>query len=465
MKKRKNKKIIVILKVEILILFLLIGYILLQKYKYSDIFCPNTIINGEDCSLLTIEEAMEMIQCKENQYTLEISFKGDEVQTIKATQIDLRVDNLREKLEEIKEQQRKKIFLAEENYNIQGLLYSNDKLENVLSDMKQLQQEYMDEKTNIEYEFSLDEKCFVIKRQEIYYLDYNEVFEKVVDAIKDGSTKISVEDLYLIPENDSALDEMNSLISAKIVYELPKGEEYVLDSSTTYTWLVRNEEGNYLKDEEIWNQNLNDFVENTLKPLVETSDLPREFKPTGMDDTVLVEGGTYGYQLNKKVEIEQLKKELEEGQQVVRKPNYSQIEFSEENYGLGNSYVEIDLTRQKVWVYVNEVLEIETDCVTGCVNKGYDTPTGIFTLTYKQEDRILRGKKLPNGKYEYESHVDYWMPFNRGIGLHDAQWRSDFGGDIYISNGSHGCINLPLEAAKKLYEIINYEMPIVVYKS
>ena len=78
---------------------------------------------------------------------------------------------------------------------------------------------------------------------------------------------------------------------------------------------------------------------------------------------------------------------------------------------------------------------------------------------------ILRGDKLPNGRYSYQSHVDYWMPFNGGIGPHDASWRDTFGGDIYINSGSHGCINLPLEAAEKIYGIINNEMPIIVYKS
>lgn len=72
---------------------------------------------------------------------------------------------------------------------------------------------------------------------------------------------------------------------------------------------------------------------------------------------------------------------------------------------------------------------------------------------------------MPDGRYEYESHVDYWMPFNGGIGLHDATWRKTFGGDIYVKNGSHGCINLPYEAAEELYGIINYDMPIIVYKS
>lgn len=137
----------------------------------------------------------------------------------------------------------------------------------------------------------------------------------------------------------------------------------------------------------------------------------------------------------------------------------------DEYYDLGNSYVEIDLTRQKVWVYVNGNIEVETDCVTGCIDKGHETPTGIFTLTYKEKDKVLRGQKLENGSYEYESPVSYWMPFNGGIGLHDATWRDTFGGNIYISNGSHGCINLPLDAAEKIYDIITSDMPIVVYKS
>ena len=56
------------------------------------------------------------------------------------------------------------------------------------------------------------------------------------------------------------------------------------------------------------------------------------------------------------------------------------------------------------------------------------------------------------------------MPFNGGIGLHDATWRSKFGGDIYVTNGSHGCINLPKDKAEKIYDIIDKNMPIIVYK-
>ena len=89
--------------------------------------------------------------------------------------------------------------------------------------------------------------------------------------------------------------------------------------------------------------------------------------------------------------------------------------------------------------------------------------TGIYSIAYKQTDRILRGAKKADGTYEYESHVDYWMPFNGGIGLHDADWRGSFGGSIYKTNGSHGCINLPVDKAPALYELIEKGTPVICH--
>ena len=80
------------------------------------------------------------------------------------------------------------------------------------------------------------------------------------------------------------------------------------------------------------------------------------------------------------------------------------------------------------------------------------------------KDRILRGAKKADGTYEYESHVDYWMPFNGGIGFHDATWRSKFGGTIFQTSGSHGCINLPPEKASVLYDLIYKGMPVLCYQ-
>ena len=110
-----------------------------------------------------------------------------------------------------------------------------------------------------------------------------------------------------------------------------------------------------------------------------------------------------------------------EGQaQADREPVYSQKAASREGTDWGTTYVEVDLGGQHVYMFKEGQIVWDAPCVTGNVSKDYTTPSGIYSLTYKEKDRILRGKKKPDGTYEYESHVDYWMPFNGGIGLHDA---------------------------------------------
>lgn len=86
-----------------------------------------------------------------------------------------------------------------------------------------------------------------------------------------------------------------------------------------------------------------------------------------------------------------------------------------------------------------------------------------FFLTGKTRNAILRGWN-DNGT-RYASPVSFWMPFDGGIGLHDASWRTTFGGEIYIGNGSHGCVNLPKAAAEEIYNNITFDMPIIVYDS
>lgn len=92
------------------------------------------------------------------------------------------------------------------------------------------------------------------------------------------------------------------------------------------------------------------------------------------------------------------------------------------------------------------------------------TPPGIFQLYYKKSPSVLKGKMLENGKYEYERPVTYWMPFNGGIGFHDASWQPYFGGNRFREGGgSHGCINLPADKAAELYNRIDESVPIVCF--
>ena len=107
------------------------------------------------------------------------------------------------------------------------------------------------------------------------------------------------------------------------------------------------------------------------------------------------------------------------------------------------TYVEVDLTNQHMWFYKDGILLTDSDLVSGNVAAGHHTPTGVFQIYSRSYGTTLEGPG-------YASWVNFWMPFIGGYGLHDAGWRSEFGGDIYLTDGSHGCVNLPYEPARIL---------------
>lgn len=123
----------------------------------------------------------------------------------------------------------------------------------------------------------------------------------------------------------------------------------------------------------------------------------------------------------------------------------------------GGTYVEIDLTNQKLYYYENGQQRFATDIVTGNASKGMNTPTGVYSLRAKQRDVSLVGQS-------YVSFVKYWCPFIRNsVGIHDAGWRSKFGGQIYQTNGSHGCVNVPPAVMPALYDMLQVGVPVVVF--
>ena len=126
------------------------------------------------------------------------------------------------------------------------------------------------------------------------------------------------------------------------------------------------------------------------------------------------------------------------------------------NMPYGGSYVEIDLDNQQLWVYRDGELKIHSLLVSGQVSNRNWTPAGVFSIYGKETCTYLVGPT-------WRSYVDYWMPFNGGIGLHDANWRSEFGGQIYMYNGSHGCINLPPKNAGIVYNNISIGTKVIVY--
>ena len=182
----------------------------------------------------------------------------------------------------------------------------------------------------------------------------------------------------------------------------------------------------------------------------------REFK-THAGDTITVSGGNYGWQLDQEASATALIEFLTAGEDGDFTLVWTKEAASFGDTDIGTSYMEVDLDNQKVYQYINGECVVETDCVSGkAIDSDRLTPDGTYSIVYRKSPAVLKGA-------DYESPVTYWMPFNGGIGFHDATWRSKFGGEIYLTGGSHGCVNLPLSAAKKIYANVYSGMPVVVY--
>lgn len=181
-----------------------------------------------------------------------------------------------------------------------------------------------------------------------------------------------------------------------------------------------------------------------------------------------IEGKTYGSAMNREREaawFETYISNLEAGRkssldtaegnsQNPRVPLYEKEAYG--GYEIGNTYIEADLGSQMLYFYKDGELVFETEIVSGNMKRKWDTPTGVNYVYMKQKNRVLRGPG-------YATPVKFWMPVNGSIGIHDANWRDEFGGEIYKTNGSHGCMNVPPEKMAELYDMIEVGIPVVMF--
>ena len=188
-----------------------------------------------------------------------------------------------------------------------------------------------------------------------------------------------------------------------------------------------------------------------------TFGLAHTFK-TSLGATInLNAGGDYGWCIDKEETTQALLQAIEDETQGNLDPVYLYTANDRSANDIGNTYVEVCISQQKMWCYKDGVLVTETPVTTGNHATGYDTPAGsVWAVDAKKSDCDF---KL------YPSHVMFWLPFNGDVGIHDASWRTEYGGDIYLTNGSHGCVNTPYTEAEKVFNAIEIGDPVIVYYS
>lgn len=237
------------------------------------------------------------------------------------------------------------------------------------------------------------------------------------------------------------------------------GEERLpIDASIVCDWMATQENGEFLYNEagriEADEKKIEEFVDR-LADEYDTVGKTRYFEAT-RGETVEIEGGRYGNRMDRKAEKEYLKQAFAEKREEMHVPAYLQEGMCQGRNDIGDTYIEVDMGEQMMYYYQNGKLELETPIVTGNTGRRWGTPEGVNYVYAKGKNRILSGPG-------YQSHVNFWMPVKGNIGIHDAAWRDEFGGEIYKSAGSHGCINTPYEAMSRLYDMAEIGTPVVMF--
>ncbi|MFR7561387.1 L,D-transpeptidase family protein [Faecalibacillus intestinalis] len=459
----------------IVVLVLLIVYLAGMLY-YNDKFLNGTMVNGSDVGGMTLQKANDQLSKKVNGQSLKLIFNDGQSEVLQSAQLGVSY-NKDNSLNQLMKNQNKwawfiGFFKNEKNTLTDLIQISDENLTNGIASMEHAKEENQIAPTDayIQYKdgsFSIVEETLGSK------FNIEELVKNIKVALSKGKQQLDVTKAngYVKPhvykddqDLNNQLKAANEYCLSAITYTTPKGKEIALDGSTLITWLSKQDDGSYTKDESVFKEKLTAFVKE-LASQYNSIGATRTF--TGKDgQSHTVSGGTYGFRVSTDSEVSALLKMINENKsENNRIPEHTGQLPSGENGGLGTTYLEINITKQHLWFVKDGSVVLESDFVSGKESDSTRlTPSGTYYIYNKERNRVLRGTKQPNGKYEYESPVSYWMPFNKGIGLHDASWRSTFGRDIYINSGSHGCINLPTGFAGSLYSQIYVNLPVVVYR-
>lgn len=325
-------------------------------------------------------------------------------------------------------------------------------------------QDKMPENAYVEYDKDTGE--FVIVPEQIgNKINETNLKKTVYDVVIAGVYKMApkwngnladISGFYMAPDilgDDSRLVQMKNALNTylnTVITVSENGKTYTSSKEDILPYIqFSNDTLEYSFENEAFAKHIADNIKKMFNTVGNTRTLT-----THAGDEVSIRGGNWGWSVDVNAMKQNIIEALASGNGDV-KIAWAQKAYAGSNgkdYD-ANNYIEIDMRHQKLYMYKNGECIVDTDIVTGNVQAGHNTPSGSYILNYKTKNTYLRGPT-------WNSFVNYWMPFNGGIGLHDATWRNSFGGTIYKTDGSHGCVNLPKNAAKTIYENIGKDFAI-----
>lgn len=439
---------------------LLVIYIVGIVY-YQNRFVRGTVIDQVDVSGMTIPELEEQVK----NYSLRVIERQADgtalEEEIHGSEIGVSCIST-EPLQAVLQEQNSWLWFLRQDavYETEALPFYEEKvLEEKIGELRGFKKEFIVEPTDAYIEDYVPGSGFeLVAENRGNRLNRNKVIEVIKAAVDGMEEQVDLEEngCYEEPKvtlEDAGLQDayarLQNYVNVVITYTFGTEKE-VLDGDTIVDWIIVD------GAQVTFDRTMVEEYVASLRKKHDTVFRPRKFD-TSYGTEVTVDRGDYGWWMDTEQETEELTEMLERGESGERVPVYKQKAASYETPDYGNTYVEINLTAQHLFLYQDGECVLESDFVSGNPSRGNGTPTGIYGITYKERNATLKGEN-------YRTPVSFWMPFNNNVGMHDATWRGEFGGNIYQTNGSHGCINLPYSVAEEIYNHVEKDTPVICYE-
>ena len=440
----------------------LVALYALGAWHFSSHFVPGTTVDGIDASYLSSEELASALTERAASYQLAISDPNGFATTLNGTDFAFSTQAsavAAKALERTTPVLWLPYLLTPQHMLIDAQIgFDEEALRTQIATAVDAYNKEAEQPTNAKASYNKDEGHFVISDESCgTALDAAKIYDACVPACRELAPSLALDGTVLLQPtiaHDNAdlvavVDRVNKILDTPL--EIKCGDETVctVDRDTVASWISITDT-NELKVEGVY-----DWIggNDAIKDAGNTSDDEHvwELDAQGTCDAIhdVIENNT-----GKPAEVARTL--------IETKPP---VTPGAKERG---RHIDVNLTTQFARFYDTDGKVIwDSPFVSGNVAEGRDTPTGEFAIEGKEAGRTLVGAdEDQDGKPDYESYVNFWMPFLRGDwGLHDATWRwdSEFGGDTYTYNGSHGCINLPYDKAEALFNLCVVGDPVIVH--
>lgn len=444
-------------------------------HSYTQKFMRGTFINGINVSKMTLKEAENELRDSVEAYTLKLTFQDQAKETLTAKDIGFTYQSSGETAKLLKNQKRMTwlghMLGKKSKYQVKTSYTVDDKkLKSAVAGLPEFQRANVVSPENAR--MMLKDGEFVIEREVMgNELDLDIADQAILSAVEKGEKKLDlteVEGAYLRPQITSQdetlvsdVDDLNKFISCSYSITCKDKSVIRIGKKKLISWLKENEDGSYSID----SAKIADRVWTLIQKLADKYNDVKTSMPfkTTNHGTEELDCDPYGY----KIDVDETAEPICNAIVGMRSEDFTLKNSVEETVdsAFGGHYVEVDVTKQHVYLYKDNKLFFDTDCVTGLESDPErTTPSGVFAVYTKDENKTLEGRLTADGPVTYTSNVSYWMPFYESYGMHDAPWRDTFGGEIYKTNGSHGCVNLPVDAAETIFNNVEVGTAVIVVR-